>query len=699
MTTKFIIKSKYLLLLLLFSVCLIYNLQAQNQKKIDSLQIVLKTTKQDTTKIKAFVSLSWEYRHSIPDTAMYFGKMGLQLATKIKFNKGIALCYNGIGTVQECLGNYHLALEYFQKSLKIHEDIGNKKGMSDCYVNIGFIYGEQGNYNQTLDYLLKALKILEELGYKKEMANVYVNIGTVHGISGDFTKALEYFKLALKICEENGYKQLMAECYSSIGNIYNEQNDYSQAIEFYKKSLKIDEEFGDKNHISLCYNNIGCTLEKQGNYPLALEYEQKSLKIRKEIGDKNGISNGLIGIGSVYCKIGKYKDAITYSTNGLEYAKKIGSLICQSDAYETLSESYKGLNDYKSALTNYELFKQVNDSIFNQEKNKQIAKMEAIYQSNKKQKEIELQDVQLSKKEIVIKHQRALNLIFIGGLIIFLLFSATVIFLLQKSRKQHKQLKEGHEKLQKTTAELIESEKKSFIADMVVGLAHDLKTPVGNAMLSSDTIRYESMEIEKLIHENNLTQTKLFSFNRKAIESGTLIYAEMLRISEWIKGFQTISMDQVKNESKTINLKEYLETCIKILDFKFRMGNIICTVTGNENITVSTLPGFISQTIINLINNAIEHGFENFNVTEKKININFKLENGNVIIECYNNGKAIPSDILPKIFNEYFSTKSGIKGMGLSSVKRIVEQGMRGTISCSSSENEGVNFIIQFPEK
>ena len=531
------------------------------------------------------------------------------------------------------------------------------------------------------------------------MANVYNNIGTIHGISGDYAKALEYFKQALKICEENGYKQLLSECYSSIGNIYNEQKNYSQAIEYYQKSLKIDEEFGDKNHISICYNNIGGMFEDQGNYLLALEYEQKSLKIRKELGDKNGISNGLIGISSIYCKIGNYREAINYSKNGLEYAIKIGSLPCKSDAYETLAESYKGVGDYKNALKNYELFKQVNDSIFNQDKNKQITKLEAIYQSNKKQKEIELQDVQLSKKEIEIKHQKNLNLIFIGGLIIILLFSATVILLLQKSRKQHKQLKEAHEKLQKTTAELIESEKKSFIADMVVGLAHDLKTPVGNAMLSSDTIRYESMEIEKLINENNLTQTKLFSFNRKAIESGTLIYAEMQRISEWIKGFQTISMDQVKNEAKTINLKEYLETCIKILDFKFRMGNIICTVSGNENITVSTLPGFISQTIINLINNAIEHGFENFNVTEKKININFKHENGNVFIECYNNGKAIPSDILPKIFNEYFSTKSGIKGMGLSSVKRIVEQGMMGAITCHSSENEGVSFIIQFPEK
>ena len=427
-----------LLMLIFLSTCLTFNLQAQNQKNIDSFQIVLKTTKQDTTKIKAYVDLSWEYRHSIPDTAMYYGKTGLQLATKINFIKGIALCYNGIGVVQESLGNYSQALESFQKSLKIHEDIGNKKGMSDCYVNIGFIYGEQGNYNQTLDYLLKALKILEELGLKKEMANVYVNIGTVHGISGNYAKALEYFKQALKICEENGYKQLSAECYTSIGNIYNEQSNYLQAIEYYQKALKLDVVFGEKKHISICYNNIGCAMEKQGNYPMALDYEQKALKIRKEIGDKNGISTGLTGIGSIYCKMGNYKEAITYSTNGLEYAKKIGSLLCESDAYETLSESYKGIGDYKNALKNHELFKQVNDTIFNQDKNSQIAKMEALYQSNKKQKEIEIQEVQLSKNEIEIKHQKTLKLSFIIGFVLVVMLAFIIFRGLQWKKRDNK---------------------------------------------------------------------------------------------------------------------------------------------------------------------------------------------------------------------------------------------------------------------
>jgi tetratricopeptide (TPR) repeat protein len=51
-----------------------------------------------------------------------------------------------------------LALEYYQKSLKIEEESGNKRGIGINLNNIGGIYSEQGNYPLALDYFQKSLK-------------------------------------------------------------------------------------------------------------------------------------------------------------------------------------------------------------------------------------------------------------------------------------------------------------------------------------------------------------------------------------------------------------------------------------------------------------------------------------------------------------------------------------------------------------
>jgi len=86
----------------------------------------------------------------------------------------------------------------------------------------------------------------------------------------------------------------------------------------------------------------------------------------------------------------KFNEAIVYANKSLQLAKEIESLEDEEAAHMNLSESYKGLGKYKEALDHFGLYKTLNDSIFNTEKHNQIAKMEAIFQSEKKQKEIEL---------------------------------------------------------------------------------------------------------------------------------------------------------------------------------------------------------------------------------------------------------------------------------------------------------------------
>ncbi len=477
--------------------------------KIDSLINLLKTAKADTTKVNILNSLSSELNRSEPGKALNYGKQALKLAKRLSFKKGIANSYNNIGIVHDYQGsynkaisyyqralkiseelgtssdnalaksgrkgmsasynnigivhgrqgNYAKAIEYFQKSLKIREELRDKTGISACYGNIGLVHSSQGNYASAIKYYQKSLKIYkelsespdfakatsgkegmsasynnignihrhqgnyassikyyqkslkfdEELEDKRGMAYAFGNIGLVHEEQGNYASAIKYYQKSLNILEELGDKQGMAVCYGNIGLVHTNQGNYAKAIEYYHKSLKIFKKLGYRIGMSGCYNNIGIVHKNQGNYKNAIMYYQKSLKIFEELGDKQGIAISLGNIASLNNEQENFHKAIEFAEKALKIAKEIGALPLEKDFLGHLSESYEGLNNTGKALEYYKLYTEAKDSLFNEEKNKQLTEMETRYQTEKKEQQIKLlnkdkklQKTQLDKQKLII---------------------------------------------------------------------------------------------------------------------------------------------------------------------------------------------------------------------------------------------------------------------------------------------------------
>src|SRR5438445_395191 len=106
--------------------------------KIDSLLTVLKTTKEDTNKVKLLVKLGNKYRDiGGYDSSIIYGKQATALSEKLKFKRGIANSFNLLGTIDQLYGNYEDALKNYFAALKIREEMGNKIDIAASYNNIG----------------------------------------------------------------------------------------------------------------------------------------------------------------------------------------------------------------------------------------------------------------------------------------------------------------------------------------------------------------------------------------------------------------------------------------------------------------------------------------------------------------------------------------------------------------------------------
>lgn len=376
-----------------------YKFSGEFGQTIDSLQLFLKTSKEDITKVNTINILSRQYINTGNyEKALQYAEDAQQQSGKLSYQKGIADSYNNIGIIYWHKGDYEKSVDYHLKALKIREEIGDKKGIAYCYNNIGIIYMEHENFEKALVFFLKSLKILEIVGEKKEIALAINNIGYIYWNQGLYEKALD--------------NQL--------------------------RSLKIHTEIGDKHGIAYSQNCIGLIYFSQGNYEKALNSQLESLKIDEEMQDKQRIGNDYINIGSVYIKQGKLEKSNYYFNEALIISQKIGNKEGIKGAYFSLSELFDKRGDYKQAYNYHKLYSDIKDTLLNKQSSKQIAEMNAKYDSEKKDKENMLLAQKNRIQQIEIereKEKRYSQLIILVGSLTF----AVVVFILLYYRSKFKQ--------------------------------------------------------------------------------------------------------------------------------------------------------------------------------------------------------------------------------------------------------------------
>lgn len=447
-------------------------------KTIDSLLFVLKTLtpsspntkpaiaraidglKADTTLIKTLNDLSYQFYFTTNEyaKALQYAMQALTISDKLlsAFKEGKiyhllkeerAVSFDNCGLIYYSQDNYQKALDYYIKSLKIREELRDKVSMAWSYNRIGTVYWYQGNYEKSLDNYLKAFAIYEEKGDKKGMADSYFDIGYIYLNQNNYEKALNNFSNQLKICEEIGYKPGIAAAFNGIGDFYEKKGDYDKELENHLKCLKIHEE--NKNNIGMArtYGNIGNAYYYKGDYPRALNNYFKFLKYEEESGNKRQIADAYSCIGMVYLKQNNFKKSDYYLNKALALSKAIGYKEITKQAYSLFSELYEKKDDYKHAFQYQKLFSEIKDTLLNEQSAKQIAEMNSRYESEKKDREIQLLNNENENQASLAANEHRKQQVILFSISGFSLSLLVFVMLIYRSFRQKKLLNKELEKL------------------------------------------------------------------------------------------------------------------------------------------------------------------------------------------------------------------------------------------------------------
>ena len=328
-------------------------------------------------------------------------------------------------------------------------------------------------------------------------------------------------------------------------------------------------------------------------------------------------------------------------------------------------------------------------------------------------------EAELADKE----RYRVYLIAYAGALLVLLAYfggnlKAANLDLERRVQLRTRELSEALQHLKDSEAQLIQSEKMSSLGQMVAGVAHEINTPLAYVKNSLGTVADKLptltdtlLNCEKLLallqagndaaglsRQFAVVSTQLGQLKQQGVlnelsglvNDGLYGTGQMAEIVGNLKDFSRLDRSKVTS----FNLNDGLQSTLLLAK------HLLKSVTVNKALgdisPIVCSPSQINQVFLNLITNAAQAMGER----PGKIMLTTRDDGDGVRVEVEDDGGGIPPDVLPKIFDPFFSTKEIGKGtgLGLSISYKIVQQ-HGGRIDVDSEIGRGTLFTVWLPLK
>ena len=285
-----------------------------------------------------------------------------------------------------------------------------------------------------------------------------------------------------------------------------------------------------------------------------------------------------------------------------------------------------------------------------------------------------------------------------------------------------------HLNLQRSQLQLIQESKLSTLGELVAGIAHKVNNPInfisGNlehaAQYHHDLIdllelyetHYPSPPDAIIDWQEQIELTFLKQDYFDLLESMKIGANRIKGIVDSLRSF--IRLDE--SEWKLTDLHESLDNTLELLTYRLqenaRRGVIKVSKRYGELPSINCYPAQLNWVFMNLLLNGIDaidarhknnQGDIASNIEIPELTLSTRLETRDrkqwICLQIQDNGIGIPDDIQPRIFDQFFTTKSTRKGtgLGLAIAHQIITEKHGGTITCTSELGQGTAFKIALP--
>jgi signal transduction histidine kinase len=725
-----------LFLLILFHSSLSFSLHKQ-----DSLKNVLKLSSEDTIKINTLKLLAEELNvQGNYDESFKIGLEIRNLSERLRYSKGtgyafaitaqaylkrneydsakndlkkallifseidskpdLANAHLLMGLSYDYLAQYDQALNEYNKVLDILFLYSDPRIMAKALNNIGNTYFNKGSYEIALEYYLKSAKVSENLVDKYNFSSPLNNIGVIYAWLSQYEEALHYFLLYYDVIKDSEAKQEKASVLLNIGEAYNKLNNYTDALQYLNRAINIQIELNDRRGLSLSYSNVGDAYSALSKPKIAEEYYHKSIDFARKIKNNDVLLNPLVGAGKLFIHLNQLSKATEKIVEARAIACKIRSKWWQEQTFLLSSKLDSAKGDISGAYVWYKRYFYLHDSLFNEQKSRQVIQMRELYESKKKESEIKQLNEAKKFEELRRTSQRN---IFIISLLLLIVIIATLVYWGWSKKKLSKILIRQKTAIKKVNSQLklsmekIESQNKTLALknetleelhrekDGLVGIvAHDLRSPLNRISGLANLIR--------MCDESTEEQKMMLNIIQNVCSDGNSLIRDLLDINQY--------ENSKKLDLKEIDIVQFVTDALKNYDQLAKVKSLTLHFEYDRDVRPQMVTDreCLVRIFDNLLTNAIKFSPFNRNILiqlvvneDKSINLMIKDE-----------GPGFQADDLPHLFKKFKKLSARptggepSTGLGLSIVKLLTED-LGGKILVKNATGGGAEVTLSFP--
>jgi len=652
-----------------------YDYHYYSQQRVDSLQLLFNSTRNDTVKMAVSRDLGLYYGESNSDSAFYFQSLELKIAEKLNQRIWMADANEILGYNETKRGNYPSALKHLLEAVKLAEDVETEE-------NIWRVtkFSEDGN---------------PQRARLTSLANIYNDFGLLYQAIGNMEKQVEWFNKSMSIGKKINDQIVLSYNYGNLGVAYMNEGKADTALQLLNQSVDYANSAGFKKFIGTNTFPMGNIYLGRQEYDSAKKYYQLTVNVSLATNNPSSQAYGYVGFANLYEKLNQFDSGFHFARKALEIftntVEPSGKLL----ALQAMTSLFKKKDQIDSAFYYQQLAINVKDSLTNSDKVKQFENIGFDQQLK----------VQELEKEKVIVQNRNRTIAFIGGSVVFLLIGLLLYRNNRQKQKANKVLETTLSDLKSTQTQLIQSEKMASLGELTAGIAHEIQNPLNFVNNFSEVNKELIGEMKDEIEKGNLVEVKALATDIESNEEKINHHGK--RADAIVKGMLQHSRSSSGTKEPTdINAlaDEYLRLAFHGLRAKDKSFNAIIKTDFDETLEkVNVIPQDIGRVILNLITNAF------YVVNEKKQQINEGYEptvtvsskkvGDKIEVSVTDNGNGIPQKVMDKIFQPFFTTKPTGQGtgLGLSLAFDIVTKGHAGELKVETKEGDGTTFIIQLP--
>ncbi|PKF61641.1 hypothetical protein CW745_09965 [Psychromonas sp. psych-6C06] len=375
-------------------------------------------------------------------------------------------------------------------------------------------------------------------------------------------------------------------------------------------------------------------------------------------------------------KSGDISTVVGFGWNGAialwEHDKLIGWIACDNLTYHRPFKTYQShiLRLFGSTISEYRLRFLAQEKIENLNKtleSKVIQRTEELVAAQKALQEVN-QDLESKVK------QRTLSL-----------------------EAKNVQLAHTIEQLKETQTELQHAQAYGAMNDLVVGVAHEVNTPLGCAITASSYLPHVFNEMQSAL--NNQQTEKFPQLVENAKDAAHLLHGNLESTASLISEFKRLSMLDVEAiPAKKVGLEDWLNNIllsVRTYEVDIKKLNIHTKIETNVDDVIIQSDIFV-QIFQELLLNAYLHNPQR---DKNKILIKLSIEEQQLLIYIEDNGSGIDKQMQQRIFNPFVTTlrTQGRRGLGLNVAFNLIHFLLKGSLTYFDSQQGGAGFLIRCP--